>query len=247
MISVTVLAKNSAETLSATLDSLCLFPEVLLFDTGSTDSTLAIAARYPNVKVVCGHFNGFGAAHNEATALASYDWILSIDSDEVLSQNLSQEILKLSLDSNNVYSLNRCNHFLGKRMKWCSGWYPDRIVRLYHRKTTCFSDRAVHEEVLVKHLNRIDLQGELFHTPYRSMEDFLAKMQSYSTLFAEQNQGKKNSSLGIAVAHGLFAFFKNYFLKKGILGGKEGLIISLYNAHATYYKYLKLAFKNKSL
>jgi glycosyltransferase involved in cell wall biosynthesis len=247
MISATILTKNSGDTIEATLESLRLFPEVLLFDTGSTDATLKIAARYPNVKVVSQSFHGFGFAHNQASGLVANDWILSIDSDEVLSENLAQEILNLSLDKASVYSLNRCNYFLGKEIKGCSGWYPDPVVRLYHRNATRFSNDAVHEKVLIQNMKVIKLRSPLFHTPYRCMEDFLHKMQNYSTLFAEQNGGKKRSSLLKALWRATAAFLKNYFLKRGFLCGKEGFIISLYNAQCTYYKYLKLAFKNKSL
>ncbi len=242
MISATILTKNSAETLEAVLESLRAFPEIILFDTGSTDATLEIAERYPNVRIIKERFRGFGDAHNRATALASNPWILSIDSDEVLSPDLIREILALRLDERHAYSLNRCNYFLGKRMKCCSGWYPDPVVRLYHRGSTRFSDDAVHEKVLTENLAVIPLRGMLLHTPYRSIDDFLVKMQRYSTLFAIQNQGKKRSSLWIALGHCLAAFMKNYFLKRGFLGGKEGFIISLYNAHAAYYKYLKLAY-----
>lgn len=247
MISVTVLTKNSAETVKATLESLRAFPEVLLFDTGSTDATLEIAGKFANVRVVKESFRGFGAAHNRATELATHDWILSIDSDEIVSPALSAEILRLSPDPAAVYSLDRCNYFNGKKMKGCSGWHPDPVVRLYHRRSTAFSNDAVHEKVLAHNLKIIPLQGLLLHTPYRSIEDFLAKMQNYSTLFADQNRGKKRSSLWIALGRGLAAFLKSYFLKRGFLQGKEGLIISIYNAHTTYYKYLKLAFPNKSL
>jgi hypothetical protein len=79
------------------------------------------------------------------------------------------------------------------------------------------------------------------------MESFLHKMQLYSTLFALQNAQKKRSSLGKALWHASFAFIRSYIFKRGFLGGKEGFIISLYNAHTTYYKYLKLAFANRSL
>ncbi len=72
-------------------------------------------------------------------------------------------------------------------------------------------------------------------------------MQKYSTLFAEQNRGKKRSSLSKALIHGISAFIKNYFFKLGIFGGKEGFIISLYNSQTAYYKYLKLAELNKKL
>jgi len=241
MISVTILAKNSSETLKETINALKPFSEVLVFDTGSEDRTKEIAKSFPNVRLIEGDFIGFGKTHNLASSNAKHEWILSIDSDEVVSEELANEILSLKLDKDCVYTLDRHNYFNGKRMKWCSGWYPDPVVRLYHRESTKFTDDDVHEKVISDHLKVIALRGALLHTPYRSMESFLAKMQLYSTLFAKQNKGKKSSSLGKALLHGCSAFFKNYFLKRGIFGGKEGFIISLYNAHTTYYKYLKLA------
>lgn len=230
--------------MAATLDSLTCFPEVLVLDTGSDDATREIARRYPNVRLVEEPFQGFGKMHNLASQIASNDWILSIDSDEVLSPELIEEIHSLSLNAQEVYSLNRCNYFQGKWMKCCSGWYPDHVIRLYHRKTTRFTDTAVHEAVISKGLKVVSLKGKCFHTPYRSIDSLLAKMQLYTALFAEQNEGR-SSSLGKALWKGFAAFLKNYLLKRGFLGGKEGLIISIYNAHTTYYKYLKLAFRNQ--
>ncbi len=247
MISVTVLAKNSAETIRETLEALQRFPEVLVLDTGSTDNTVEIAKAFPNVRVVEEKFQGFGKTHNRASSRAQHDWVLSIDSDEIVSPELVEEILALSLDQACVYSLDRHNYFNGKWIKGCSGWYPDPVVRLYHRKATWFTDDEVHEKVIAEKMRIVPLRGRLLHTPYRSIESFLHKMQLYSTLFAEQNAGKKRSSLGKALFHAWTAFLRSYIFKRGFLCGKEGFIISLYNAHATYYKYLKLAFRNRSL
>ncbi len=245
MITVTVLTKNSQETLGATLQSLQKFPEVIVYDSGSTDATLQIAQKFPNTKIISGTFAGFGPTHNIASSLATHDWILSIDSDEVLTPQLADEILALKLVPKHVYQIDRRNYFNGKWIRGCGGWYPDPVIRLYNRTSTRFTDDAVHEKVITEKMTCIPLFSHLVHTPYRSIHDFLAKMQSYSTLFAEQNQGKKPSSMTKAIAHGSFAFLKSYFLKKGFLGGKEGFIISLYNGHTTFYKYLKLAELNK--
>jgi glycosyltransferase involved in cell wall biosynthesis len=227
--------------LAATLDTLTRFPEVLVIDTGSIDATRKIVTNYANVRMLEEPFQGFGKLHNLAAKRASHDWILSIDSDEILSLELIDEILDLPLDPKAVYSLNRCNYFQGKWIKCCSGWYPDPVIRLYHRNATRFTDSAVHEAVIADGLEVVHLRGKLFHTPYRSIENFLSKMQLYTTLFAEENVGQ-SSSLGKALWRGFAAFMKNYFFKRGFLGGKEGFIISLYNAHTTYYKYLKLAY-----
>lgn len=246
MISVTILTKNSSATLRDTLLSVRDFPEVVIFDTGSTDSTLEIAGQFSNVKIYRKEFKGFGPSHNDASALATYDWVLSLDSDEVLSKELSSEILNLDLRSEYIYRINRENYFNGKHMKCCSGWYPDQIVRLYNRKKTSFSNAAVHEKIERGSCEVKDLQHSMRHIPYLDIESFLTKMQNYSTLFALQNKGKKKSSLFCAIIHGMHAFLKSYILKRGFMGGAEGFIISMYNGQTSFYKYLKLAHLNKN-
>ncbi len=239
-LSVHILTKNSAATLLETLQSLTSFPEVIIFDTGSTDATLEIAAQFSNVTIHKGILKGFGPTHNEAATLSSYDWILSIDSDEVLSPNLIRELHTLKLDPTCVYSILRDNYLNGKKITFCAGWYPDWVIRLYHRKHTTFSNDAVHEKVLVKNLTVVKLRSTLKHVPYRTPADFTQKMDRYSTLFAQQYRGKRRSSHAHAVLHGGLAFLKNYLLKRGVLGGREGWTISVYNAKTTYHKYIKL-------
>lgn len=241
MITVTILARNSAATLRKTLESVAKFPEVLLFDSGSKDGTLAIAQEFPNVRIHHGEFSGFGPTHNLATSLAKHDWIMSLDSDEELSQELTEEILNAQLEPHCVYEMRRHNFFNGKRIKGCGGWDPDFVVRLYHRKHTAFEDKQVHEKVIVSNLKKVTLAHPILHTPYLQISNFLDKMQNYSTLFAQQHKDLKRAGVGKALVHSWWAFWKSYLFKRGFLDGKEGLIISLYNAHTTYYKYLKLA------
>ncbi len=246
MISVTILTKNSKKYLSEVLDSLKQFPEILIYDTGSADETLEIARKYPNVTVHHGILDGFGQTHNIASSLAKNDWILSVDSDEVVTPELAHEILNLKLDNGSVYSFPRHNEFNGKFIKWC-GWYPDVQTRLYNRTSTKFTDAKVHEAIITKGLKNVELKAPLRHYSYNSLSDFINKMQFYSTLFAQQNAGKKSSSLCKAILHSKWAFFKTYILKRGFMGGYEGYVISRYNAETAYYKYLKLYEVNQTL
>ncbi|MBX7065862.1 MAG: glycosyltransferase family 2 protein [Parachlamydiales bacterium] len=238
MISVCILTKNAAATLKATLDSVRSFDEVILLDNGSTDDTIAIAKTFPNVQIHMSPFIGFGPLRNEAARLARHDWILSLDSDEVLSPALLAELETIQLHPQNAYFFPRHNYYNKKRIKGC-GWDPEQIARLYNRNFAKFSSSQVHEKLEANHFTR--LSSPILHTPYRSTADFLAKMQHYSTLFAEQYRGKRRSSFAIAMAHAVYAFFRSYILKRGLFCGKEGFLISLYNANTTLYKYLKLA------
>lgn len=246
-ISVTILVKNSEETLEATLESVRDFSEVVVLDTGSTDATLQIAEKFFNVKVFHAPFQGFGPTHNLASSLASHDYILSLDSDEVLSSELIQEIKDLSLDPSCTYAISRDNYYRGKHIKGCSGWYPDFVTRLYNRKSTSFNDAAVHEKIIQGSLKKVSLKHSMTHIPYRKVEDFLYKMQTYTTLFAEQHKGHKSSSLSKAIIHSLACFIKSYIIKRGFLLGYEGFFISLYNGHVAFYKYIKLLEGNQKL
>ncbi len=245
MISVCILTKNSAKTLSATLESTRLFREVLLLDNGSTDETLSLAQEYPNVHIHHSPFLGFGVLRNLAATKALCDWILALDSDEVLSPALLQEIDALSLqESSCIYSLRRRNFYQGREIFGC-GWSPDWVERLYHRTQTSFGNQRVHESLQKGPGQCIPLHHPLLHTPYRSTEEFLAKMQHYSTLFAEEQAGKRHISFAGALGHSAFAFLKSYFLQKGLFDGKEGFFLSLYNANCTFYKYMKLLERNR--
>ncbi|MCX6989211.1 MAG: glycosyltransferase family 2 protein [Chlamydiae bacterium] len=239
-ISITILTKNSSGTICATLESTKKFHEVLVLDTGSTDNTVAMCQNFSNVKVAHAPFTGFGPTHNTASLMACNDWILSLDSDEVLSEQLQTEILNLPLREDTVYAIRRHNYFNGKRITTCSGWDPDWVVRLYNKTKCGFSLDQVHEKILYNDLQKQPLQHPMIHTPYREIADFLHKMQAYSGLFAIQNADRKGASVLTAIFHGWMAFIKSYFFKKGVMQGAEGFIISTYNAHTTFYKYLKL-------
>jgi glycosyltransferase involved in cell wall biosynthesis len=241
MITVCILLKDGARTLAETLDSVRSFNEIIVLDNGSTDESKKIATSYPNVRWMESSFIGFGPLRNVASALASNDWILALDADEVISQELLKEINALHKDPKSVYSIPRDNYYNGKHIKGC-GWYPDRVIRLYNRKETRYSDSQVHESVIAQKVE--PLHSPILHTPFQTTADFLAKMQHYSTLFAKQYAGKKKSSPIKAFFHSLFAFFRSYFLRSGWRLGAEGFIISLYNSNTVYYKYLKLYEEN---
>ncbi len=247
MISITILVKNSEETLERTLESTLSFPEVVVLDTGSTDQTMAIARKFPNVKIFEAPFEGFGKTHNVATSLASNDWVFSLDSDEVLSEALVKELQSKSLDTSCVYEVRRRNFLYSKEITGCSGWNPDWVVRLYNRKSTSFDQAEVHEKVIVGSLRKEALTHTMSHTPYRRVFDFLQKMQSYTDLFAKEHKGRKKASMFKAITHSWATFFKSYILKRGFLCGSEGFLISAYNGHVAFYKYLKLQEENLKL
>lgn len=243
-ISVTILTKNSQTYLERCLEALREFDEIIVLDNGSMDTTMEIAARYQNVRIIEHSFIGFGPLKNLAIDYAKHNWILSIDSDEIADSILIEEIRSLELtDPSIIYSIPRDNYYNGRLIR-CCGWYPDRVLRLFNRSHTRFNDAQVHESLQKNEHTKVkELQGHLKHFSFANASELIDKMQKYSTLYAQQSC--KTSSPAKAFWRAVFAFIKNYFLQKGFLYGYEGLLISISNANGVFYKYIKLYEKNQ--
>lgn len=243
-ISVVIIAKDAEQHIEACLEALKNFNEVILYLNNSSDKTEEIAQSYDNVSIIQGEFTGFGTTKKRATSFSKNDWVLSLDSDEVLSPQLIQEIATKQLDDTTVYSILRNNYYQQKWIKCCS-WNNDYVKRLFNKKITHFNDKEVHEAIITKNLSVEKLHYSLNHYPFDNAGQLLSKMNSYSTLYAKEHQGTKTSSPLRALFSGLFTFIKNYFLQKGFLCGYEGLLISISNANGAFYKYIKLYEANK--
>lgn len=237
-ISVVIIVKNGGSILHRCLESLRTFDDVVLYNNGSTDDTALIAASYLNVRLVEGEFIGFGPTKNTAAEYAKYDWILSLDADEVLESAIVQEIKGLALEAKTVYTLLRKNFYKSTEIAHC--WGADEIVRIYNRTTTRYSDKAVHEHILTNGLSIQKLSHSFSHYPYQSISEFILKADRYSTLFAEDNVGKKSSSPIKAFFSGHYSFFRTYILRRGFLDGYMGLIIAFSHMVTNFYKYIKL-------
>ena len=244
-ITVTILTKDSEATLRECLEALRGFDEVVVLDSGSGDRTLEIARSFPNVVVHEHPFLGFGPMKNLAVDKASNDWILSVDSDEVVSSFLAEEIQSMQLDEHCVYAVGRDNHYHGRLINGC-GWDNDRVERLFNRKRVRFNDRMIHEGLEINEATRlVRLRGRLKHYAYDNASQLIAKLQHYSTLWADERKGKKSASALQAFLYAAFSFFKYYILKRGWLYGYEGLLISVSNANGVFYKYIKLYEANR--
>lgn len=245
-ISAIVLTRDSAVRLAEVLSALAWCDEVVALDTGSHDDTIDIASQWPNVSVhrLDGPFPGFGEARRRATQLARNDWILSIDSDEVVSAELTEELRRLNFCPQTIYRLPFENYYNGRLITSC-GWGGEHHERLYHRRTTGFCSSKVHERVQSSGLRVKTLDHPVRHYSYSSADDFLRKMHAYSALFASQHMGRKSSSPGKAISRGLWTFVKSYVVQRGFLQGYEGFTISSYKAQTAFWKYLMLYEANR--
>ncbi|MCK5110275.1 MAG: glycosyltransferase family 2 protein [Arcobacteraceae bacterium] len=244
-ISVTILTKDSTKYIKECLEALVRFDEVIILDNGSTDDTMEKAKNFKNVKIYENEFIGFGALKNLVISKAANSWIFSVDSDEIISTELVEEILTLDLDNTKVYSILRDNYYNKKLVK-CCGWDNDFVNRLFNKNTTKFNEKQVHESLILNDNIKLEkLKNSFKHYSFDEASQLLHKMDKYSTLYASEHKGIKSSSPAKALFRSMFSFIKNYFFQKGFLCGYEGLIISISNANGVFYKYIKLYEENK--
>ena len=239
-LSVMVITKNEAHNIEACLQSARFANQLLVLDSGSTDGTVERAKKIGAEVIQSLDWPGFGVQKNRALALARCAWVLSIDADERLSPELQAEIQSVLANPQfDAYSFRRLSSYCGQDMRH-SGWYPDRVTRLFKRGTARFSDDLVHEKIIASRaIGQLD--AHLLHESFTSFEAVLEKANRYSTAGAQIlfKRGRK-ASLGKALGHGLWAFFRTYVLRFGFLDGRMGLVLAISNAEGTYYRYLKL-------
>ncbi|AXK48401.1 glycosyl transferase [Aliarcobacter trophiarum LMG 25534] len=245
-ISTVVLAKNSEKTIEKTLKSLVDFDDVIVYDNGSTDETINIAKKFSNVNLIQGEFKGFGWTKNCASSFALNDWVLIIDSDEVVDRELLNELKTKKLDKNIVYRLNFKAFYKDIQVKHC-GWNNQKIKRLYNKTITKYNSNDVHEDIITDGLNIEEIKGNVEHYSYHTISEFIIKADRYSTLFATNNTGKKASSPTKAFLNSIYSFFRTYIIKQGFRDGYVGLVIAYSHAVTNFYKYIKLYELNKEL
>jgi len=237
-ISCVIIAKNAQATIRQTLLSLSAFSDVVVLSNNSTDATEQIVKEFPNTNLIIEDFIGFGPTKNLAASYAKNNWILSLDADEVLTTEFIKSLENIQLQEKTVYSILRINFYKTTQIKHC--WGNDNLVRVYNNNITKFTDKKVHEKIIIENLETQQIEGEIKHYPYSSITDFIIKLDRYSTIYAEDNVGKKKSSPLKAILNSLFSFFKTYFLKRGFLDGYAGLIIAFSHMATNFYKYMKL-------
>ena len=240
-LSVILITKNEEANLKECLESVSFANEIIVVDSQSSDKTQEIAKSFGAKLEITTDWPGFGPQKNRALNLATQEWVLSIDADERVTPELKKEILAVisSKESANCYAIPRSSWYCGRFMKH-SGWYPDYVDRLFKRGTAKFSEHLVHERLLPSG-SVGQLQNHFLHYSFKDFSQVLKKIDAYSTASAEQAYLKgKRSSVGKAVGHGLWAFFRTYVLRLGFLDGAQGLALAISNAEGTYYRYIKI-------
>ena len=243
LLTVVVITYNEEGNIERCLNSVKgVADEIVVLDAFSTDRTVEIA-KQQGALVKQASFSGFIQQKNKALALASNDYILSLDADEALDNELAASILKVKAHfAAPAYMMNRCTNYCGRYIR-TGTWYPDRKVRLFDKRIAEWSGLNPHDKVVLKdNINGIQhLKGDILHYSFPSIEEHVRKNNKYSSIAANAMlaKGRKANWFKILV-NPFWAFFHCYFIRMALLEGFSGFVISINTAHGTFLKYIKL-------
>ncbi len=248
-LSVVIITRNEEKNIGRCLKSVSgMASEIIVVDSHSTDKTTEICKQY-DATVMVRDFKGFGDQKQYATEQASHEWVLSLDADEQLSEELKRAIEKeLQNPQSDVYSFNRLTNYCGQWIRH-GGWYPDKKIRLYKKASAQWNEFPVHELLVVKKgAKRGHLNGDLLHYSIESMEYHINQINKYSTIAAQNiiDKNRRINAFHLCIKP-IARFIKIYFLKAGLLDGYYGFVIARNSAFAVYLRFAKAkAIKRKN-
>jgi heptosyltransferase III len=240
-ISAIIITQNEERNIGRCIDSVkAVADEIVVIDSFSTDRTCDIAME-KGARVVKHLFKSHIDQKNYAITQASYDYVLSLDADEYLSEELTCSILDVKENwPFEAYRMNRLSNYGGKWIRH-GNWYPDQKIRLWNKRKGLWGGENPHDKVVLKKGVKVKhLKGDLLHRAYVDASETLTKIQRYSDIFAYENVNRRSSSVLHIIGHSTFAFFKSFIIKRGFLDGFEGLMVAKAVSNHVFYKYAKL-------
>lgn len=242
-ISVVIITKNEAHIIAKTLKSLQnVTDDIVIVDSGSTDETVAICTKF-GAQVLKTGWAGYGTNKNMGIEAAKNDWILSLDADEAIDEELAESLLNQKFThENEVFDIRFKNFFCNKEVRF-GEWGFDRHIRLFNRKKVKWNTAAVHENLEFPPGTKISrLAGNILHYTVQNREEYKAKTDLYARMSAEKyyTAGKKAGPIKQYFSP-VFAFLQHYIFRLGFLDGAAGLVIAKTTAQYTFlkYRYLK--------
>lgn len=247
-LSACVITYNEADRIEACLASVSFCDELVVVDSHSTDATRDLAHSL-GARVIERDWTGFRSQKEYAVSIASNDWVLCIDADERVSDELRAEIEAVRVQGfsgHSGWSTPRITDYFGRFLRHGNA-YPDRLVRLFDRRCGGWHGMEIHENTKVA--GRIGrFRGHLEHYSYRSLSDHEKRMQSYAELMAEAmyRRGKRTHLMNVWI-NPAWRFVRGYILRLGFLDGWRGLMFAIIETHYVHQKYLKLFLKQQGL
>jgi len=241
-LSAVIITYNEEEKVENALRSLKgVVDEIVIVDSGSADKTEEICLRYTD-RFMHHDWSGYRNQKQFATDQASFDWVLSLDSDEVLSANLRQELIdwkSKAEESMAGYRIRRKTRFLGQWIRHTT-WYPDWQMRLFKRSSGSWQGGRVHESFQVSGITGA-LDSEIEHYSYSNLSEYLIQLENFSSLAAADLKDRGvNPTWARLTFQPAAVFFNNFILHRGFLDGIPGLAVSALSAISVFFKYLKL-------
>lgn len=240
-LSVAIITLNEEKILEKTLKSVNEFAdEIVIVDSGSTDKTEEIAKKY-NAKFYYQKWLGYGPQRNRAIDLSNGEWVLNIDADEEISEDLAKIIKDIKNGKNDydVYKINFMSVCFNKKIKY-GGWSNTYRIRLFKKTAGRFNANDVHEEFITNaKVGKIDKY--ILHHSYLDLEDYFTKFNKYTTLGAiEYYKKNKKASILSIVLNPIYKFLRMYIFRLGFLDGLEGFLLAITSSLYTMVKYYKL-------
>jgi len=239
-----IITHNEALNIEDCLKTLDFCKEVIIVDSGSTDATVSIAEAYGCKIVKTPDWPGYGRQKQRALDLVTTQWALSIDADERVTPDLREEILyAITRNQHSGYLIKRRTNFLGHWMRG-GGWYPDFVLRLVRKDHARFDCAAVHEKIIVSGpVGR--LNSFFLHFSYRTLGDVFTKQQRYALLSSKKIRSIKGGKISIllSIARAAWTFFRLFFLQRGFIDGRYGLIAAIFKSQEVFWKYVAVEFE----
>ena len=248
-VSIIIITKNEAEVIAKCV-KVCraITDDIIIVDNGSTDHTFKIAERL-GCRVLLETWDGYGANKNKGAQHARYDWILSIDADELPDAALVSALHQVELkDSKIAYDI-KFKSYLGEKEIKYGNWGNDHRIRLFNRNYIKWSTYKVHETLLIPSFVTIKkLKGYIHHYTVHNLQECHQKAIHYANLSAEQYL-ISNKKIGLIKLYfsPIFGFIRNYIIRFGFLDGAAGLNIALIIYKNTWLKYYYLKQLQRSL
>lgn len=240
-ITALAITLNEAASIESYIDSVSFADEIVIVDSYSSDKTVELAAAHKNVTVFQRTFDNFSAQKNFALSKASHDWIIFFDLDEIVTPALSEEIqTTIAANPKEVaFFVDRDFYFMNKRIKY-SGMQNDSVIRVFQKKHGRYNDQLVHETLEVDGTTAT-LRESLPHYTYKSFDAYTAKIHRYSELQGNMlYEKKKKPTYYHFIVRPWWRFVHQYFIKLGILDGKEGFILAYVSAFGVFKRYVNL-------
>ena len=241
-LSILILSFNNVDQINELLENIDFADEIVVIDSFSTDGTVETIKKHKKVILRQNKFQNFSAQRNYAIAQSTNNWVLFIDTDERVTNELKKEIIESVNEPGRVVAFVFYRRFFmnGSSLNY-SGFQSEKIYRLFHKKQATYdANKFVHETLLINGESKM-FRNRLLHYSYINEKAFKEKLTLYAKLRAEELYKKKiKPNFYHFFIKPPFRFFKHFVIKLGFLDGNNGFEIASLNAYGVRQRYIEL-------